>query len=49
MTEPTDFLTNVSEYDAILGGSHFDVGLDISKIVRRQSERRRLLHQLEIP
>lgn len=40
--------TNVAKYDAILSRSHLDVGLDVSKIMRSQSEGRRLLHQLEI-
>lgn len=41
-------LTNVPKYDAILSRSHLDIGLDVSKIMRSQSERRWLLHQLEI-
>ncbi len=44
----SDSLTDVSKYNAILSRSHLDICLDVSKIVRSQSERRRLLNQLEI-
>lgn len=30
-------LTDVAKYNAILGRSHFDIGLDVSKIMRSQS------------
>lgn len=45
----SDSLTDVAKYDAILSRSHLDIGLDVSKIVRSQSERRRLFNQLQIP
>lgn len=44
----TDFLTNVSKYDAIFSRGHFDIRLDVGKVMRGQSQRRWLLHQLEI-
>lgn len=40
--------TNVAKYNAVLRGGHLDIGFDVSKIVRGQSQRWRLLHQLEI-
>ena len=33
------FLTNVAKYNAILSRSHLHIGLDVSKIVRSQSQR----------
>lgn len=43
-----DCRTYVSKYDAVLCGGHLDIGLNVGEIVRSQSERRRLLHQLEV-
>lgn len=44
----SDPLTYVAKYDAILCGRHFDVSLDVGKVMGCQSERRRLLNQLEV-
>lgn len=41
-------LTNVAKYDAVFCRSHFHIGLDVCKIMRGQSERGGLLHQLQI-
>lgn len=42
-------LTYVTIYEAILGGGHFYVSLDVTEVMGCEDHRLRLLHQLEVP
>ena len=39
---------DVAEYDAVLGGGHLDVGLDVGEVAWSERERLRLLHELQV-